>query len=402
MTRSRSSRLADVAADAGDVRADAGDGLVQRALAAAGDEDVRAFGGEAAGGGQADARGAAGDEGGLAVELSHDGSPLGLVFQKRGRRWADRCRPGPGRPRRSRGGPGCAVGGETDEHPDAVPGGLADLGPGCAAQLHAPEPGRASGRSRVHGDTLQQFCTGGTKRPSTAVRSANFCTDRFRLAVETGGERGAGVTQSGRPRGFDTDEALERAVEVFWRQGYEGASVNDLTEAMGINKPSLYAAFGSKEELFRKAVARYAEKDMGYARDAFAQPTAYEVVATLLRENAVAVTRTDRPAGCLSIQGGTGCSTENAAIAGFLASQPPGRRRSPRRPVRPRRRRRRPTRARRPGRARPLRHDRHRGAGGACRRRSQPGRPATGRGDRARRFRRRVRGAPARAGHRPV
>ncbi|WP_112677331.1 TetR/AcrR family transcriptional regulator [Micromonospora saelicesensis] len=128
------------------------------------------------------------------------------------------------------------------------------------------------------------------------------------------------MPQRGRPRGFDADEALERAVEVFWRQGYEGASVSDLSEAMGINKPSLYAAFGSKEELFRKAVALYAEKDMGYARDAFAQPTAYEVVATLLRENVVAVTRTDRPAGCLSIQGGTSCSTENAPIAGFLAA----------------------------------------------------------------------------------
>ncbi|MFF0313053.1 TetR/AcrR family transcriptional regulator [Micromonospora sp. NPDC005252] len=124
----------------------------------------------------------------------------------------------------------------------------------------------------------------------------------------------------GRPRGFDVDEALERALEVFWRQGYEGASMTDLTAAMGINKPSLYAAFGSKEELFRKAVARYAEQDMEYARNAFAQPTAYEVVATLLRENVLAVTRPDRPAGCLSIQGGTACSGENAAVAGFLAS----------------------------------------------------------------------------------
>ncbi|WCN81345.1 TetR/AcrR family transcriptional regulator [Micromonospora sp. LH3U1] len=128
------------------------------------------------------------------------------------------------------------------------------------------------------------------------------------------------MPQRGRPRGFDADEALERAVEVFWRQGYEGASVSDLTAAMGINKPSLYAAFGGKEELFRKVVARYAEQDMGYARDAFAQPTAYEVVATLLRENVLAVTRSDRPAGCLSIQGGTACSTENAPIAGFLAA----------------------------------------------------------------------------------
>ncbi|MFI6273363.1 TetR/AcrR family transcriptional regulator [Micromonospora zamorensis] len=128
------------------------------------------------------------------------------------------------------------------------------------------------------------------------------------------------MPQRGRPRGFDADEALERAVEVFWRQGYEGASVSDLTAAMGINKPSLYAAYGGKEELFRKAVARYAEKDMAYARSAFAEPTAYEVVATLLRENVLAVTRPDRPAGCLSIQGGTACSSENAPVAGFLAA----------------------------------------------------------------------------------
>ncbi|MFY1618299.1 TetR/AcrR family transcriptional regulator [Micromonospora sp. WMMD736] len=124
----------------------------------------------------------------------------------------------------------------------------------------------------------------------------------------------------GRPRGFDVDEALERALEVFWRQGYEGASMTDLTAAMGINKPSLYAAFGSKEELFRKAVARYAEQDMGYARHAIAQTTAYEVVATLLRENVLAVTRPDRPAGCLSIQGGTACSSENGGVAEFLAA----------------------------------------------------------------------------------
>ncbi|MCG5440317.1 TetR/AcrR family transcriptional regulator [Micromonospora foliorum] len=89
---------------------------------------------------------------------------------------------------------------------------------------------------------------------------------------------------------------------------------------LGASPASLYAAYGGKEELFRKAVARYAEKDMRYARDAFAQPTAYEVVATLLRENVVAVTRPDRPLGCLSIQGGVACATENAPVAGFLAS----------------------------------------------------------------------------------
>jgi AcrR family transcriptional regulator len=128
------------------------------------------------------------------------------------------------------------------------------------------------------------------------------------------------MTQTGRPRGFDTEEALDRAMEVFWRHGYEGASLTELTGAMGINKPSLYAAFGNKEGLFRKAVARYADVEMAYARDALDQPTAREVAAWLLRENVVALTRPDRPAGCLSVQGGTACGTENTAISEFLAA----------------------------------------------------------------------------------
>jgi AcrR family transcriptional regulator len=107
---------------------------------------------------------------------------------------------------------------------------------------------------------------------------------------------------------------------VFWRNGYEGASMTELTGAMGINRPSLYAAFGSKEELFRKAVARYTETDMAYAREALAQPTAYQVAESLLRGNIVALTHPDRPAGCLSIQGGVACGTANAGIAGFLAA----------------------------------------------------------------------------------
>ena len=125
---------------------------------------------------------------------------------------------------------------------------------------------------------------------------------------------------SGRPRAFDVDATLARAVEVFWRHGYEGTSLSDLTEAMGINRPSLYAAFGSKEELFRKAVARYAEIDLAYARAALEQPTAYEVAETLLRGQLDALTQPDRPWGCLSIQGGVSAGPENAGIAEFLAT----------------------------------------------------------------------------------
>ncbi|MFI5913190.1 TetR/AcrR family transcriptional regulator [Dactylosporangium sp. NPDC051541] len=125
---------------------------------------------------------------------------------------------------------------------------------------------------------------------------------------------------AGRPRGFDADAALDRAVEVFWRQGYEGASLTDLTEAMGINRPSLYAAYGNKDELFRRAVARYAEFDMAYARAALTQPSAYAVIEHFLRANADALTRPDRPPGCLSIQGGLAGGSDSGQAAQFLAA----------------------------------------------------------------------------------
>jgi AcrR family transcriptional regulator len=124
----------------------------------------------------------------------------------------------------------------------------------------------------------------------------------------------------GRPRTFDEKQALDRAVEVFWRHGYEGTSLADLTAAMGVNKPSLYAVFGSKEELFHRAVQRYAERDMAYVRTALAEPTAYQVTQTFLLENARALTRRDRPAGCLTIQGGLSCGTDNSGICAFLAA----------------------------------------------------------------------------------
>ena len=128
------------------------------------------------------------------------------------------------------------------------------------------------------------------------------------------------MSPRGRPRGFDADSALDAAVEVFWRHGYEGASLDDLTRAMGINRPSMYAAFGNKEQLFRAAVARYAEVDMAYAREALAEPTAAQVADSFLRRNVEAVTRPGRPPGCLTVQGGTACSAGNEAVARFLAA----------------------------------------------------------------------------------
>jgi AcrR family transcriptional regulator len=111
----------------------------------------------------------------------------------------------------------------------------------------------------------------------------------------------------GRPREFDPDEALDRALQVFWRSGYEGASIADLTQAMGITKPSLYAAFGNKEELFRKALDRYVDGPGGYVQVALAKPTAREVVEHLLYQAGDAVTDPDHPPGCLAVQGALCC-----------------------------------------------------------------------------------------------
>jgi AcrR family transcriptional regulator len=113
----------------------------------------------------------------------------------------------------------------------------------------------------------------------------------------------AGKTPIGRPRGFDADAALERAMVVFWEQGYEGASLADLTSAMGITKTSMYAAFGNKEDLFRKALERYEEGPAAYVERALRQPTAREVATAFLAGSVGASTRPGCPAGCLGVQG---------------------------------------------------------------------------------------------------
>lgn len=106
----------------------------------------------------------------------------------------------------------------------------------------------------------------------------------------------------GRPRAFDTEEALDAAVEVFWRRGFGGASLTELAAAMGVNKPSVYGAFGDKAQLFQTALRRYVERNMGYVTDALEQPTARECAQAFLVGNALAVTMPGRPAGCLSVQ----------------------------------------------------------------------------------------------------
>lgn len=124
----------------------------------------------------------------------------------------------------------------------------------------------------------------------------------------------------GRPRAFDEETVLDRAAEVFWRHGYEGASLTALTTAMGINRPSLYATFGSKRQLFQRAFARYHETQLATVRAALAQPTAYAAIEAFLRSSADGLTGGDHPPGCLSVQGGLACSPENDRISEILAA----------------------------------------------------------------------------------
>jgi AcrR family transcriptional regulator len=119
----------------------------------------------------------------------------------------------------------------------------------------------------------------------------------------------------GRPREFDADEALDKALMAFWRRGFEGTSLSDLTKAMGINRPSLYAAFGNKETLYRLALDRYGELGPGaIQRVALGEPTARRVVETLLRNAASGLTDPGHPAGCMAVQGALSCGEASDAI----------------------------------------------------------------------------------------
>jgi AcrR family transcriptional regulator len=114
----------------------------------------------------------------------------------------------------------------------------------------------------------------------------------------------------GRPREFDTGAALEKAMRLFWTKGYEGTSVADLTATLDISRPSLYAAFGDKQSLFRAALDRYAAGPANYVAAALRKPTAREVAEQLLKGAADLQASSRNPGGCLTVNGAIACGDE--------------------------------------------------------------------------------------------
>ncbi|MDF0580716.1 TetR/AcrR family transcriptional regulator [Bradyrhizobium yuanmingense] len=125
----------------------------------------------------------------------------------------------------------------------------------------------------------------------------------------------------GRPREFDAETALDQAMEVFWRHGYEGATIAQLTEAMGINPPSLYACFGNKEGLLKAALDRYTTLRNIWMDEVVAAPTAREVAERMLMGIADKQTDPANPPGCLLVQGGIACGTGSENVPFELAAR---------------------------------------------------------------------------------
>ena len=138
----------------------------------------------------------------------------------------------------------------------------------------------------------------------------------------TKGEGGTIRRPRGRPRSFDREAALERAMEVFWSKGFEAATLHDLTAAMGINPPSLYAAFGDKEKLYLEALGRYQEERRGaILRTLEESPTAREAIEAVLRDSALEICKSGHPRGCMVAMSMATCSTASAEMQATIAER---------------------------------------------------------------------------------
>jgi AcrR family transcriptional regulator len=124
----------------------------------------------------------------------------------------------------------------------------------------------------------------------------------------------------GRPLRFNQEDALESALQVFWSRGYEGASMSELVEALGINKPSIYATFGNKETLFHKALAKYLAGPVAFVGKAISEPTAKQVAETFLKGAVEFYTDKSHPPGCMVVQGALTCGQGSELIQQELLS----------------------------------------------------------------------------------
>ena len=131
----------------------------------------------------------------------------------------------------------------------------------------------------------------------------------------------------GRPRSFDREAALDAAMEVFWQKGYEATSISDLTDAMGINPPSLYAAFGDKERLFMAAIERYSD-ERGESCPYACEPTARGAIERLLTYMAHELTGGDHPRGCMMMMAAATSANASEVMQRALAAKRTGARES--------------------------------------------------------------------------
>jgi len=118
----------------------------------------------------------------------------------------------------------------------------------------------------------------------------------------------------GRPRSFDEDQAIDAAMRVFWEKSFEGTTMTDLTDATGLSRSSIHAAFGSKEGLFLKAVERYKSGPITYIPKALAEPTLPRAIEALFRGMVNSLSIPGNPKGCLSIHGALACGTERELV----------------------------------------------------------------------------------------